>query len=175
MIREAVLRARRVGVPLALGAALRTAGELETGDAALAFLAESVQVLERAPGRLEHATSLVAYGSALRRAKRRGDARPPLRDGLDLAERCGARGLALRAREEIAAAGGRIRKEQESGVAALTASELRVARRASEGFTNRGIAQNLFVTVKTVEKHLASTYRKLGCSRAELAGALGEA
>ena len=68
-----------------------------------------------------------------------------------------------------------MRREQQSGVAALTASELRVARRASEGFTNRGIAQNLFVTVKTVEKHLASTYRKLGCSRAELARALGEA
>ena len=45
-----------------------------------------------------------------------------------------------------------MRKEQQSGVGALTASELRVARRASEGFTNRGIAQNLFVTVKTAEK-----------------------
>ena len=59
--------------------------------------------------------------------------------------------------------------------AALTASELRVARRAGEGLANREIAQGLFVTVKTVEKHLAGAYRKLGCSRAELAGALGEA
>ena len=97
-----------------------------------------------------------------------------MREGLDLAERCGARALVSRAREEIAAAGGRIGREQVSGVGALTASELRVARRAGEGLANREIAQGLFVTVKTVEKHLAGAYRKLGCSRAELAGALGE-
>jgi len=67
-----------------------------------------------------------------------------------------------------------MRREQVSGVGALTASELRVARRAGEGLANRGIAQDLFVTVKTVEKHLAGAYRKLGCSRAELAATLGE-
>ena len=70
--------------------------------------------------------------------------------------------------------GGWLRREQESGVGALTASELRVARRAGEGLANREIAQGLFVTVKTVEKHLAGAYRKLGCSRAELAGTLGD-
>ena len=175
VIGEAVMLARRVGAPLALGAALRSAGQLETGETALGLLAESVQVLERSPGRMEHAASLVAYGSALRRAKRWGDARVPLRAGLELAERCGARDLSSRAREEIAASGGRVRTGPESGVAALTASELRVARRASAGRKNREIATDLFVTLKTVEKHLASTYRKLSCSRAELAAELAEA
>jgi DNA-binding CsgD family transcriptional regulator len=61
-----------------------------------------------------------------------------------------------------------------AGVEALTASELRVARRAVHGSTNREIAQELFVTITAVEKHLASGYRKVDIEgRGELAGALG--
>jgi len=56
----------------------------------------------------------------------------------------------------------------------LTPSELRVAAMAAEGMTNRDIAQNLFVTPKTVEVHLSSVYRKLDIgSRTQLASALG--
>jgi DNA-binding NarL/FixJ family response regulator len=58
----------------------------------------------------------------------------------------------------------------------LTGSELRVARMAAEGLTNREIAQALFVTPKTVEVHLSNAYRKLEIrSRRQLAGALGTA
>jgi DNA-binding CsgD family transcriptional regulator len=83
--------------------------------------------------------------------------------------------VAQRAREELLAAGGRPRRSRIGGVEALTASELRVARRAASDRTNREIAQELFVTVKAVEKHLASAYRKLGIQRrGELAGILGQ-
>jgi DNA-binding CsgD family transcriptional regulator len=59
-------------------------------------------------------------------------------------------------------------------VAALTPSELRVARLAADGRTNREIARGLYVTPKTVETHLAHAYAKLGITgRAELAAALG--
>ena len=62
-----------------------------------------------------------------------------------------------------------------TGVEALTASELRVARRAARGNTNREIGHELFVTTKAVEKHLASAYRKLDIEgRGELSGALGQ-
>ena len=55
-------------------------------------------------------------------------------------------------------------------------SELRVARMAADGLGNRAIAQALFVTVKTVEVHLSSCYRKLAVpSRAELAAVLDAA
>jgi len=43
----------------------------------------------------------------------------------------------------------------------LTASKDRVAALAAEGLTNREIAQRQFVTVKAVEWHLRSVYRKL--------------
>jgi DNA-binding NarL/FixJ family response regulator len=55
----------------------------------------------------------------------------------------------------------------------LTPSELRVAELATGGLSNRDIAQSLFVTMKTVEIHLTSAYRKLGItSRRELVRAL---
>ena len=60
-----------------------------------------------------------------------------------------------------------------SGVDALTASERRIAQIAAEGMANREIAQALFVTLKTVEAHLGSAYRKLEISsRSELEEAL---
>lgn len=47
---------------------------------------------------------------------------------------------------------------------------------AADGLTNRAIAQELFVTEKTVERHLAHAFDKLGVrSRTRLPDALGEA
>ena len=70
--------------------------------------------------------------------------------------------LAERAPEELAATGARPRRSRLSGVDALTASERRVARMAARGVGNVEIAQSLFVTRKTVEKHLGNVYTKLG-------------
>jgi DNA-binding CsgD family transcriptional regulator len=86
---------------------------------------------------------------------------------------CGARALARRALEEALAAGARPRRVARRGVDSLTPAELRVAQRAAEGSTNREIAEDLFVTTKTVEMHLANAYGKLGIrSRTQLAEAL---
>src|SRR5262249_54058662 len=117
--------------------------------------------LRNSPALLERARSLAELGAALRRAGRRAPARDPLAEALDLAARCGARPLAVRVREELNATGARPRREWRTGVEALTPSELRVARLAAEGQTNREIAQTLYVTLKTVEGHLGRVYGKL--------------
>lgn len=170
---EEVELAREFGAARALGIALRAEGLVTGGAAGTALLEEAVSVLERSPARLEHARALTDLGALLRGRGRLKLARDPLRQGLDLALRCGADALVERARSELVASGARPRRFAVVGVAALTASELRVARMAADGASNADIAGTLFVTRKTVEAHLTSSYQKLGIgSRAGLAGAL---
>jgi DNA-binding CsgD family transcriptional regulator len=47
----------------------------------------------------------------------------------------------------------------------LTARELHVARLVTQGLTNREIAQQLFLSPKTVDVHLTRVYAKLGVPR----------
>jgi DNA-binding CsgD family transcriptional regulator len=167
--------ARVWGAPRALGRALRAAGLVEGGEEGLGLLGEAVEVLDGSPARLELAKALTELGAALRRRKRRAEARDVLRRGLELATRCGATPLAQRAETELLATGARPRRIALSGVDSLTPSERRVAEMAAEGHTNREVAQALFVSPKTVEVHLSSAYRKLGIrSRSQLAAALAE-
>jgi DNA-binding CsgD family transcriptional regulator len=167
--------AQRADIDRCRGIALRALGLLAAGDRQIALLDEAAQTLARSAGRLEHARSLVELGSALRRANRRREARDPLRRGLDIAHRCAALGVVERARTELEATGARPRKLVLSGAESLTPSERRIAQLASEGHTNVQIAQALFLSVKTVETHLRSTYNKLCISsRADLRTALSE-
>ena len=166
---------RVFAAPRALGIALRAAGLARGGQEGLALLRESVAALDGSPALLERARSLAELGAALRRDGQRAAARDPLARALDLAARCGARPLSARAREELRAAGARPRRPWRTGVDALTPSELRVARLAAEGRTNREIAYELYVTLKAVEGHLARAYAKLGIEgRSQLARALAE-
>ena len=136
-------------------------GSATAASSGLSLLEESVEVLRGSPATLERATSLCELGAALRRAKRRADSRPLLREALELAHRCGAQPLEERARTELRASG-RARGERRCRASsALTASELRVCQLAADGMTNAEIAQALFVTRRTVETHLGNAYRKL--------------
>jgi DNA-binding CsgD family transcriptional regulator len=164
LVAEEVDLARATGLARPCGVALRAAGILEGGEGGIERLAESVSVLERSEARLEHARSLVELGAAVRRRGRRAEARAPLTTGMDLAHRCGAERLVDRAREELYAAGARPRRIASTGTNALTASERRVTRLAAEGRTNAEIAQELYVSLKTVDTHLSHAYAKLGIS-----------
>jgi len=159
--------ARAAGLRLAEGVALRAVGATADGGERLEALEASVAALDPELARLDHARALTDLGAALNESGRPKDARPLLLRALDQAHRCGARPLAERARAEAVAAGARPRRPRLTGVEALTPSELRVARLAAEGLSNREIAQALFVTKKTVADHLAATYRKLDINRRE--------
>jgi DNA-binding CsgD family transcriptional regulator len=77
-------------------------------------------------------------------------------------------------RTELNAAGARPRREWRRGVESLTPTELRIARLAAEGLTNREIAHGLYVSIKTVEAHLARVYAKLDITgRTKLTQLLG--
>jgi DNA-binding CsgD family transcriptional regulator len=165
--------ARRVRRPRAIGIALRRLALVEQGDAGIELLHEADAVLRGSIATLEHARALVELGSALRRANQRAAAREPLREGLDLAHRCGATRLAERAHTELRATGARPRRQMLTGRDALTPSEQRIAELAACGMSNPAIAQSLFVTTKTIENQLGRVYKKLAItSRTELPDAL---
>jgi DNA-binding NarL/FixJ family response regulator len=134
-----------------------------------------VDLLEPSPARLEAAYSLVELGMVLVERKKKEEARGVLRRGANLASLCGAHQLVESAGIQLRAAGARPRRLGTIGPDSLTPAERRVARLAAAGKTNQGIAADLYITVKTVEGHLAKTYRKLGVdSRRSLALALGD-
>ncbi len=147
--------------------ALDRAEEIELLEAAVA-------AARRSPSRLIRAEALVELGAALRRANRRADARDPLREARELALLAGAKGLEKRAHDELVIAGARPQRVAQNGPEGLTPSERRVAELAAAGRRNREIAEELFVTLKTVEVHLGRAYTKLGISsRLQLADTLG--
>jgi DNA-binding NarL/FixJ family response regulator len=156
---------KEFGAPRALGIALRAVGLAQGGDKGIELLANSVASLRHSPALLERAHSLAELGAALRRNGCRSAAREPLAEALDLAARGGARPLVARVREELKATGARPRRAWRTGLEALSPRELRVAKLAAEGRTNREIAYQLYVTLKTVEGHLARAYTKLGIER----------
>jgi DNA-binding CsgD family transcriptional regulator len=170
---EELQLARAFGAPRALGVGLRAAGVVAGGNRGASLLREAIDAFERGDARLERARALADLGAMLRRRNRRTEARELLREALDTAHRAGARPLAEHAETELRATGARPRRVVLTGLDSLTASERRIAELASQGLTNREIAQTLFVTARTVEGHLTSVFRKLRVdSRDELPAAL---
>ena len=169
-----VARAHEWGTDRAVGRALRIASIAQPAATQLEMLCQSTTALLRSEARFELAQARIAYGDALRRARRFDDARSELQAGLEAAESCGSDGLKQQAVATLRMIGARPVVGTNLGVGALTPGELRVAELASKGLSNREIAQNLFVTVKTVELHLSKAFRKLGIARRrDLPGALG--
>jgi DNA-binding NarL/FixJ family response regulator len=117
----------------------------------------------------EVARTELAYGTWLRRARRRADARIHLRAALEAFERLGATPWADQARTELRASGETARKRDPSTRQQLTAQERQVASLAAQGLSNQQIADQLFVSRYTVSYHLHKVYAKLNItSRAEL-------
>ena len=118
----------------------------------------------------DRARTLLSLGRAQRRFRKWGVARGTLEDAAAAFDELGSPGWADVARSELARVGAR-RPAPEGG---LTAAERRVAELAAGGLANKEIAQEMVVSVKTVEFHLSNTYGKLGIrSRGELAQSLG--
>jgi DNA-binding CsgD family transcriptional regulator len=138
-----------------------TSGSPDEGIASL----EEALSLEGARPLFDRARTLLSLGEMQRRVQRRRAARESLREAGAQFESLGAVIWAERAREELARVGGRA---PSSG--ALTPAERRVAELVARGHSNKEVAAELVVTVRTVESTLTKIYRKLEVrSRAELA------
>jgi DNA-binding CsgD family transcriptional regulator len=151
-------------------AAAHVGGLLERN---LEDLREAVDLFERAARPLELAAALEDLGTELTATDREA-AIDALGRTLALQTELGATWDARRVRSRLRELGVRRRlvtaEPETNGWAAVTASELAVARLVAEGLTNREVAERLFVSPHTVNSHLRHVFSKLGInSRVELA------
>jgi DNA-binding CsgD family transcriptional regulator len=153
---------------------------LKAGDAPHAerLFGLAIQAHREDDRRVELGRSLLLYGGWLRRARRIGEARQHLREAHDLLLACGAGAFLAAAERELAASGVAVTSVQrapglDEALADLTPQERSITEAAARGASNRVIADQLFLSPKTVEHHLTSIYRKLGVrSRSQLSALL---
>ena len=165
---EELALAERFGAPAAILTASHAAAVAEADDLQRLELCESALARIVSPGSsLEVSRIRLQIGHALTRLGHRVQARAPLQLALADADRTGATLLAQAARRELVATGLRPRRAQTEGAASLTPRQRQVCELAASGTANRAIAQQLFLSVKTVETHLAAAYEKLGVDTRE--------
>ena len=146
------------------GLVLAARGELDTAAEALE---QALAEHEACPMPFERARTLLVRGRLQRRLKQKRQARLSLEEARELFAGAGAEAWLLRVDEELGRVA--VRRAPED----LSATELRIAQLAAEGLSNKAIAEQVFVSVKTVESNLKRAYAKLGISsRAQLARAL---
>ncbi len=157
----------------AIEGALGLANIMLTDDSTLDEVARRTMA-DPLPVPLFRARAHLHLGARLRRANRRDDGRRHLRIALDAFESFPAPTWAGRCREELRASGVRLPGAQHSGRHVLTPQELRISTLAASGLSNREIAEQLFLSPRTIGAHLYSAFRKLGItSREQLVGVLG--
>jgi DNA-binding CsgD family transcriptional regulator len=165
-------RARELGRAWAMAAAARSRGVIAaaSGDVSggLQLLAAAVAVQERLQMPFEHGRALFVLGQVQRRARQKRAARESLIAARSIFDHLGAALWAARAGAELKRISGRA--DRDGG---LTVTERRVADLVAEGWSNREVAAQLFVTVRAVEANLSKIYAKLEIrSRGQLAGRL---
>jgi DNA-binding CsgD family transcriptional regulator len=112
----------------------------------------------------ERAQLRLDYAEWLRRCRRINDAKPVLRQALETFRQLGARSWTLRAQAELRASGVAVTAApgDRDALAGLTPQQRQIVRLASDGLTNREIADRLFLSPRTVGSHLYRSFPKLG-------------
>jgi ATP/maltotriose-dependent transcriptional regulator MalT len=136
-------------------------GDQAGADAAIE---QGLRAHEAIPEPFELARMHLVAGTIHRRSKRKRAAREELELALTDFERMQTPLWADKARAELARVGRRAAEPQ-----GLSPTEQRISELVASGRTNREIADELFLSLRTVEANLTRTYRKLGVrSRTEL-------
>lgn len=164
--------------PEARAALAHAIGEVSLldGDAerAVEQFSSALELLQRLDLPFEAAQTQLRTGVALAAAGERKESVERLTSSYRTARRLGARPLAVRAAQELAALGEQLerrlgrRAAAQIGGPALTRRELEVVSLVALGRTNREIGRQLFLSTRTVDMHLRNILAKLRCrSRAE--------
>jgi DNA-binding NarL/FixJ family response regulator len=159
------------------------AGDVETAQRAAGEIAAIASATPNAPLR---AATLLAEGRLAVAEGEAASASALIEDGADLLESVGAPYEAALARLDLAAALRMARRDEPAGraesrarqaltqlgappaavqpVGGLSPRETEVLRLVARGLSNEDIAQQLVLSVRTVERHVANVYAKIGAS-----------
>jgi DNA-binding NarL/FixJ family response regulator len=135
---------------------------LSTGPDADRHFAAAARLHAEAGRTFDRARTELLFGEALRRARRRREAREHLHAALNLFEEVGAESWASRARAELRGSGLSAQRNDPSLLDQLTPQELQVARLVGAGASNKEVAAQLFLSPRTIDFHLRNVFAKLG-------------
>jgi DNA-binding CsgD family transcriptional regulator len=153
-------RSRTRGIALRLGATTMPLARRGT------VLRESATVLERCGDTLELARTLGTLAHTYQLTGNLKYGRATMRRAEKMARNSdGHWALAQLSAHSVGPAVQAPPREQHVAGGSLSLAEVKVARLAAQGYTNREIAHTLYVTVSTVEQHLTRIYRKLSIRR----------
>ncbi|MFI0544267.1 AAA family ATPase [Streptomyces sp. WSLK1-3] len=155
----------------------RSRALLAPGDGARDHFEQAIRRGEQTTAHLDLARTRLFFGEWLRRERRIMEARGHLSAALHVFEAHQATPLAQRTAQELRAAGGgeltQPTRSFDVGTM-LTAQELHIAQLAAEGYTNKQIADRVYLSHRTVGVHLYNAYAKLQINRrSQLASVLG--
>jgi len=158
----------RIGLALALRAEALVSLDRGEAEEAVAQALASAQAAEEAGALLEAARSRILAGRALAAADERSRAIAELQSAHEQLLACGALRYCDEAARELRKLGRVVRRAGGDGVgddsplAGLTRRELEVIEFVAAGKTNREIASELFLSVRTVDRHVSRIFEKLG-------------
>ena len=154
-------QAQVCGTDTALGMAARAVALVSDGPSADTKYRTAIDHLQRSPFVVYLPRAHLVYGEWLRREKRRAEARVQLRTAYDSFVQMRADGFANRARRELRATGEPVLARSHSPNTGLTTQEAQIATLARDGYTNSEIAEQLYISPRTVEWHLNHIFGKL--------------
>jgi DNA-binding CsgD family transcriptional regulator len=147
----------------------RLHGALGDIHAARRSFESSLELLSGLPLRYDTARVNFAFGQTLRRAGKRRQADAVISTARELYVSLGAQTYVARCDRELKA-GGLHQIRGSSDDVELTPQEEAISTLVAQGLSNREVAAELYVSIKTVQYHLTRVYAKLGVrSRSELA------
>jgi hypothetical protein len=132
---------RAAGTDWALGLEARSRALVSEPDMAEPLFRRAIELLGRTRVRGDFARAHLLFGECLRSAGRRTDAREHLRTAHRMFTEMGAEAFAERARRELVATGGTVRKRRAETRDGLTAQEWQIARLAGDGCRTRRSAR----------------------------------
>jgi DNA-binding CsgD family transcriptional regulator len=176
VIRMLEWHAERTGRPIIRAFAARCRG-FNAGDGYAADFEEALRWHSQSVRPFELARTQLCYGERLRRDKKKSAARRQLEPAWVTFRELGAVLWVQWAEAELAAVGVTVTDDaNDARTALLTPQELQVAMAVAGGATNREVAEQLFLSSKTIEYHLSRVFRKLDVSsRSKLGEALSVA